>query len=333
VLSLNLHCFKLEGTSFASNEERFAAIAALVAEEGVGALLLQEVCRRPGEDALELLQAAVEEATGEAWSDAWSFAHVGWEGTPDEADEGLGILARGPLGGAETLAGVETLEHAVQAGLRRVAISATLPGQGSGLRAMSVHFDVFDAAARRMQAREAAVAALVGSDPGFAAIVAGDFNDVAGSPAHAALSAMGFLDASAGLDTTKGIDHVFVHRAAPIRPAAAELVFIGADAVSDHPGVLVRFTKAAGDAVTATRVEGSADVGAGHFVSIRGSAAPLGWDIGWPMRAGAPGAWRFVTTELAGSFAFKLLRDDTAWQTGADVPGTAGQEHQVTPAF
>jgi endonuclease/exonuclease/phosphatase family metal-dependent hydrolase len=293
----------------------------------VDALLLQEVCARPGEEAIELLQAAVEEATGEAWSNAWAFAHVGWEGTADEADEGLSVLARGPLSGAETL------EHAVQAGLRRVAISATLPGPVSDLRATSVHFDVFDAAARRMQAREAAVASLVGSDPGFAAIVAGDFNDVAGSPAHAAMTAMGFVDASAGLDDTKGIDHVFVHRAAPIRPADAKLVFLGADAVSDHPGVLVRFTKAAGDAVTVTRIAGSADVGAGHFVSVRGSAAPLGWDIGWPMRAEAPGSWRFVTTELAGSFAFKLLRDDTAWQTGADVPGTGGQDHAVTPSF
>jgi hypothetical protein len=197
---------------------------------------------------------------------------------------------------------------------------------------MSVHFDVADAAARRMQSREAAAVALVATDPGFGAIVGGDFNDVKGSDTHLAFTAMGFLDASAGLDAA-GIDHIFVHRAAPFRASSAKLVFTGAAAVSDHPGVLVRFKAAPGDAVTPTRIAGNATPGAGHFVSVRGSAAPLTWDIGWPMRSKSPSEWQFVTTELSSGFAFKLLRDDTQWQMGADVPGTAGQNHQVTPVF
>jgi endonuclease/exonuclease/phosphatase family metal-dependent hydrolase len=326
VLSLNLHCFKLDGTSFATNDARFASIAALVAGEGVGVLLLQEACERPGEKAVDLLRAAVEKSTGATWAGAWAFAHLAWQGTPDESNEGVAVLTRGALSAPEEL------EYAVQATLRRVALSATLPGALGSLRVTTVHFDVFDAAARRMQGRETAAAALVGSDPGFGAIVGGDFNDVEGSDAHVAFKAMGFLDASAGLEAG-GIDHVLIHRAAPFRPSSAKLVFTGAEAVSDHPGVLVRFEPAKGDAVTTTRIEVAATPGAGHFIAVRGSAAPLSWMIGWPMRQAKPSTWRFATTEQSGSFAFKLLVDDTQWQLGADVAGTAGQDHAVTPMF
>lgn len=326
VLSLNLHCLKVDGTSFATNSDRFNAIAALIAKEGVDVVLLQEACVKGADDALEMLRAATEKATGASFTGAWSFAHIGWQGTPDESDEGLALLVRGAI------AGEETLEHAVQAGLRRVAVSAALPGAASGLRATTVHFDVADASARRMQARETAAAALVGTDPGFGAIVGGDFNDIKGSDAHNAFVTTGYIDASAGLDAA-GIDHIFIHRAAPFRPSSAELVFTGAGAVSDHPGVLVRFIAAPGDAVTPTRIIGEASPGAGHFVSVRGSVAPLSWDVGFPMRAAPPSSWRFVTTEVSSAFAFKLLKDDAVWQMGADVQGTAGKDHDVTPAF
>jgi len=179
---------------------------------------------------------------------------------------------------------------------------------------------------------EAAAAALVDTDPGFAAIVGGDFNDVEGSDAYKAFTSMGYIDASAGLDAA-GIDHIFIHRAAPLRPASAKLCFTGADAVSDHPGVLVRFKAAPGDVVTPTRIIGDASPGAGHFISTRGSVAPLTWDVGFPMRASPPSAWRFVTTEMSSAFAFKLLKDDAVWQLGADVPGAAGQDNTDAPAF
>lgn len=326
VLSLNLHCFKLEGTSFASNDARFAAIAALVADESVDVLLLQESCERPGESALEKLRAAAEKSTGASWSGAWSFAHVAWQGTPDESNEGVAVLARGALSNQQEL------EYAVQASLRRVALSTTLPPAQGELRVTTVHFDVFDPAARRMQARETSVAALVGADPDFGAIVGGDFNDVEGSDAHLAFTAMGFIDASAGLEAG-GIDHVLIHRAAPFRPSAAKLVFTGPAAVSDHPGVLVQLAPAKGDAVTTTRIAGAATPGAGHFIAVRGSAAPLAWGVGWPMREASPSKWRFVTTELSSSFTFKLLVDDTQWEMGGNVPGTAGVDQQVTPVF
>ena len=120
LLSLNLHCLKCDGTRFSRNEDRFAFVAALVRDEEVDVIALQEVCKTTTADALAALQRAVEASTGESWSSSWAFAHVGWEGTADEADEGLGLLVRGTL--SEPIAH----EYLVQAGLRRVLLSAAL---------------------------------------------------------------------------------------------------------------------------------------------------------------------------------------------------------------
>lgn len=326
LLSLNLHCFRLDGTSFATNTDRFAAIASLAATRDVAVLTVQEACERPGEKAIELLRTALEQATSTTWSSTWTLAHVAWEGTPDEADEGVGLLVRGALSSPAPL------DHAVQGSLHRVAVSATLPPELGGARVTSIHFEVFEAAARTMQAREAAAAALVDTDPGFSAIVAGDFNDIEGSPTHDAFPSMGFLAADSGLNAT-GIDHVMIHRAAGLRPTSTEEVFLGADAVSDHPGILVRLESAPGDTVSATRIIAKADPGVGHFLAIRGDSAPLSWDTGFPMRPVTQGEHAFVATEIDGGFAFKVLVDDATWQSGANVPGVGGTSQVVTPVW
>lgn len=326
LLSLNLHCLRLDGTAFATNAERFDAIASLAASREVDVLTLQEACVRPDEEAIERLRAALEDHTGQPWSSTWALAHVAWEGTADEADEGVGLLVRGALEDPGVL------EHAVQGPLRRVAVSATLPRSLGGVRVTSVHFEVLEPGARTMQARETAVAALVDTDDAFLAIVAGDFNDVEGSPTHAAFPAMGYLAADAGLDPV-GIDHVMIHRAAPLRPTAVEEVFLGAQAVSDHPGILVRFEPAEGDAVTTTRITAQVDPSLAGFVSVRGDAAPLSWQLGLPMRHVAPGAHVLVTTELQVAFEYKVLVDDATWQTGPNVAGVPGMDHVVMPAF
>jgi endonuclease/exonuclease/phosphatase family metal-dependent hydrolase len=326
LLSLNLHCLKLDGTAFATNAERFAAVAALAAARGVAVLTVQEACKTSAEDAIAALRSALESATGTPWSSSWALAHVAWQGTPDEANEGVGLLVRGALSSEGVL------DHAKQGSLRRVAVSATLPPELSGARVTSVHLDVFDEPTRASQAREAANAALADTDPGFAALVAGDFNDVEASATVAAFPGMGYLDATKGLDAT-GIDHVMVHRAAPLRPVSAEEVFLGAAAVSDHPGILVQLAPASGDVVTATRVKALFDPGAGHYLAVRGDQAPLSWSAGFPMRRKASAEQVFVSTELAGPFAFKALVDDSGWQTGGNVAGTAGQESVFTPSF
>jgi len=361
VLSLNLHCLKTDGTAFADNSARFAAIAETIASEGVDVVLAQEVCAGAKGDARAMLLAALAKATGATWSSAIAFAHRAWEGTPEEADESVAIFARGALSDAR-----ETV-HRAQGSLRRVAIGATVTvsgggggsgsgsgsggGSGSGTspvraRVYSVHLDHATAVARTGQAREIASAAMVEADGAGVAIdaggggvalpviVAGDFNAIASDDAPRALDLFGFVEGS-GSAATARIDHVFVHRSAPFAAAATKTLFEGALAVSDHPGVLVRFSPRAPSPVRLTRV-----VATGTFASpltLRGSRAPLSWDHGWPAfpRVG-PGATgvAVVTSELpAGAFSYKFLRDDTDWALGADVNGTGETDNTTTPAF
>lgn len=326
LLSLNLHCLRLDGTVYATNADRFAAIATLVANRDISAIALQEACERPGENALNELRAAIEKATSTTWSSTWTFAHIAWEGTPDQADEGVGLLVKGALSDPKEMV------LAVQGSLRRVATSAMLPAEWADVRLTSVHFEVFEEAARKMQAREVAAAALVDTDPGFGAIVAGDFNDIEGSATQAAFPSLGYLAADAGLDVA-GIDHVMVHRAAKWRPVKAEKVFLGMEAVSDHPGIVIRFESAPGDTVIPTRISTQYAPGANQFLSIRGNMTPLTWDLGFPLHRSTNGTFTFISTETKNDFEFKLLMNDQMWQTGVNVMGKAGMDQSVAPIF
>jgi endonuclease/exonuclease/phosphatase family metal-dependent hydrolase len=318
LLSLNLHCLRTDGTAFTNNTERFAAIAALVAKENVNAIAVQEACVRGSESAMKMLSAALESATKTAWSSTWTFAHRAWEGTPDEADEGVGLLLRG------TMSGEEAITHRVQTSLTRVAVSAVV----DGVRLYSVHFDHANVDARTMQARELAVRALVDTDPVFGAVIAGDFNARAGADAHAAFTAFGFVD----LSSSGGIDHVVAHRASGIT-GVGRLVLDGKDGprVSDHPGVLVALQRGARTVVTTTRITARASLKSDQWLSLRG-AEPLSWTRGWPMRS-TPEGFRVVLTELAGKTEGKVLIDDVSWMTGANVPIAAGTDTMIEPTF
>lgn len=326
LLSLNLHCLRLDGTVYATNTDRFAAIASLVANRDISAIALQEACQRPGENALDELRAAVEKATSTSWSSTWTFAHIAWEGTPNQADEGVALLVKGSLSNPKELV------HAVQGSLRRVATSAMLPTEWANLRLTSIHFEVFEESARTMQAREVAVASLVDTDPGFGAIVAGDFNDIEGSATHGAFPALGYLAANGGLDPA-GIDHVMIHRATKWRPVKSEKVFLGMEAVSDHPGILVRFDASPGDIVIPTRISTQYSPAVNQFLSLRGNIAPLTWELGFPLHRSQSGAQSFISTEMTGNFEFKLLLNDQTWQMGPNATGKGEMDHTVVPSF
>lgn len=326
ILSLNLHCLELDGTPHPSHAARFAAIAAAVAREGVDVLLLQEVCDDGTVDAAAGLLAALEAEGAGTFEAQVVFAHLAWEGTPEEARESVAVLGR-------SLGRPTELVHRVQDGLRRVAAAADVETDLGTLRVLSVHFDHLDADARRAQARESAAVALSEADPSLAVVVGGDLNARAGSEAFGAFAAMGFVEASEAAGGDR-IDHVFVHRGTPVEVREARRLFdTSATRVSDHPGVLVRLAAGAPEAVTVTRVVAEHDPGFGRHLWIRGSVAPLGWTRGWPMHALSPGRWRFVATELAGTVELKALVDDVTWQTGANQRVGAGDDLTFTPSF
>ncbi len=328
VLSLNLHCLITDGTPFATNAERLAAVAEAAAAEGVVAVALQEVCQREGESALELLEGSLEEATGNSWSSTWAFSHLAWEGTGDEAEEGVALLVEGAITGGEVLT------YFVQGDLQRVAVAATLSPALGSLRLVSVHLDHEDADVRAAQARQSATAALASHDS-LGVLVAGDLNDQEGGSAHGALLQMGFEDLTDPLDAGR-IDHILAHRGAPVRADEAVLMFDGGayPEVSDHPGVLVRLETVGVVEPEVTRIIAQVDVGWGHHLTVRGDTAPLSWDVGWPAYPAEDARWELVLTELPeGTFEYKVLVDDETWQGGDNEVGTTGEDNEVVPTF
>jgi len=322
MVTLNLHCLKVDGTAFTDNDARLDAVASTMAVEGVDAVAVQEACVVPGHDAMAELRHRLELHTGESWSSAWQYTHTAWEGTEDEADEGIGVLVRGGLGPSEPLV------YAAQSQLVRAALIAH---PLAGPTVISVHLDHAESAVREDQGRQTASVALAAAG-GPDVVVAGDFNTTAGEPAHAAIAALGFVDASADLDAGR-IDHVFVHRGSQWEVVSSRLLFTGDDTVSDHPGVWVRFERRDPPPVPLTTITVHADVGFGHVVTLRGDTAVLSWERGWTGWPAADDRWELVFSELQGSFACKALVDDTNWQTGADAMGLGGQSLEITPIF
>lgn len=323
ILSLNLHCLRLDGTPYADNGSRFAAIAALVAAEDVAVILAQEVCQRPGESAQDLLLQALETATSTTWSVHWTYAHEAWTGTPDQAQEGLAIFAQGSLHNPRQVA------YRRQGSLRRVLVAAELSPRLGGLTVHSVHLDHAAPLTRTAQSEETSTYA-TSLGPSLDLIIGGDLNDTTQSPVLTNLTRHGFEDAAA---TLGGIDHLLVHRGAGAQAGTARLVLDTPQTrVSDHPDVWVQIQPRPRPSVPVTRW--SIPSNPGTYFTVRGDVAPLSWDQGlvaWP----APGGgWTLASSEIpAGPFEYKWLREDLAWQEGPNLSGQGGQDHQDQPTF
>lgn len=334
VLTLNLHCFKLDGTSFASNDERFAAIAAAVADEGVVAIAAQEACENDAEGvAMTRLAAALEAATGATWGTAWTPTHVAWSGTSDEAQEGIGLL----VAGADP-ADVVTLDYSVQGALARRLLAGTFTtASGDTLRLYSTHLDYETPDIRRAQARQTAMHALVNADAAWGVLIAGDFNALATDDALVDLADAGLTRLSVGSDGDGSqIDHVLAPTPAGFEVVESRLLFTGAaePVVSDHPGVLVHLRRGAPTASVATRFVATHDAGLGHYLALRGDTPPLGWDLGWPAANTASDRWEALFLGWPGGTThYKWLYDDGQWEGGDDHALDAGTTGEVAPTF
>jgi endonuclease/exonuclease/phosphatase family metal-dependent hydrolase len=330
ILSLNLHCFKLEGTPFSDNAARFASIAATVAATDIGAVALQEVCIRDGEDAIVLLEGAIEAATGVNWSRAYVDTHLAWVGTPDEAQEGVGLLVRGEL------REVSVAGYAVQGALERRMIAGTFDTADGAVRLVSVHLEYDDPAARAAQARATAMEALVRAPSDWRVVVAGDFNGRIVDPSVMNFQSAGFSRLSAASDpSNREIDHLFAPTAAGFDVESSRLAFTGDEEapVSDHPGVIVRLRAGAPGAATVSRFVANAQVSSG-YLALRGERDPLSWSLGWPAVQTAESRWEAVFLGWpSGDVPYKWLRDDATWESGDNHVLRAGASFEVSPQF
>ena len=280
--------------------------------------------------AVARLGAALERATGVPWGYRWVKAHIAWEGTPDQATEGLAVLVRG----VRSMDGFD-YRYFAQKGLERVFVAGRLPPALGGLTVVSVHLSYEHADVREAQARETASVALGATWPGPGLLIAGDFNDRPGSPTYLALRSFGYTDLSAALDGGR-IDHLFTHRASGLAASGATAIFDGTryPKVSDHPGYLVRLAPAPAPAVVATTLVAKADVAPGTALFVRGAAAPFNWNRGWIARPVTPSVWTLVTTEVAAAeLEFKFLANDRTWQSGDNSRGRRGEVTTVWPQF
>lgn len=327
VLSLNLHCFKLDGTAFSSNDERFAAIAAKAADEGVQAIAAQEACVNDAHGvAMDRLVAALEGATGLDWGQAWTPTHIAWQGTADEAQEGVGLLTAGGLP-----QDVAELTYSGQGALLRKTLVGTPPG--TNVRLYTVHLEYDRADARRLQARQTAMDALVRADAGSRALIAGDYNAIASDPALGDVAGAGFVRLTAGADDGSHIDHVFAPAAANFEVLDARMVLNGVDGpwVSDHPGVVLRVRPRAPAVATVTRFVARATA---PSLALRGDTAPLSWELGWPGVQTANGRWETAFHGwTSGTVAYKWLTGDAGWETGDDHTAAVGAMVEVNPSF
>jgi endonuclease/exonuclease/phosphatase family metal-dependent hydrolase len=334
IASLNMHCLKNEGTTFATSAARAAAVAKKVKSLGVDVLVAQEVCTRSGQggESMEAhLNAALRAETGAAWESRLTYVHDAWVGTPDEAREHLGVFSRQPLGEARPLL------HRVQGALSRQALAVRVSPRGAApIDVVDVHFDHANADVRTAQARDVAVRAVLDAPVDGAgkatvsALVLGDYNARAGASSHAALASGGFVALGGSIGLTR-IDHALLHRSAPYAEAGFSIELEGAEAVSDHPMIVAVLAPRQGSPVAVTRVGAASRARA---LTVRGSVLPLTWLSGWPLLATSGGNVEMASTEIGqGPFELKLLEDDTAWQTGPNVQGRGGESTRVTPSF
>ncbi len=105
--------------------------------------------------------------------------------------------------------------------------------------------------------------------------------------------------------------------------------------VSDHPGVIVGLTSVAPAPVTITRLEAHATLASGDALWLRGNAPSLDWTWGVPAWKVSDGIYRWAGTEIPKGVAFEYewLRNDEAWQTGANESAAGGDSDVTSPSF
>lgn len=85
---------------------------------------------------------------------------------------------------------------------------------------------------------------------------------------------------------------------------------------------------------TQTKVIIHCDVGFGNTLFIRGDIKPLNWDFGQRCENINANTWQFVMERpVSGCVEFKVLLNDTIWESGSNHVVRVGNTIEITPAF
>lgn len=82
-----------------------------------------------------------------------------------------------------------------------------------------------------------------------------------------------------------------------------------------------------------TRVLVKYDVGFQNSMSIRGKGANLNWNKGIPLKNVKPDEWVWETDASFNTCEFKVLINDTVFETGENHPISCGASLHYTPKF
>jgi hypothetical protein len=85
---------------------------------------------------------------------------------------------------------------------------------------------------------------------------------------------------------------------------------------------------------TKTKLTIKYDCGFPNIITIRGSGAPqLSWEKGVPLKNVKPDEWVFETDASFGKCEFKVLINDTIYESGSNHTLMCGAQSQYTPHF
>jgi predicted alpha/beta superfamily hydrolase len=86
-------------------------------------------------------------------------------------------------------------------------------------------------------------------------------------------------------------------------------------------------------AASASTVKVHFDTGYGNRIAIRGSAAPLSWNVGANATWTTGNIWTYTWPDSAGDIDIKPLINDATWSTGANYRVKAGTTVDIYPFF
>ena len=81
------------------------------------------------------------------------------------------------------------------------------------------------------------------------------------------------------------------------------------------------------------RIRARTDIGFGNVLTIRGRGAGLSWDKGMEMNCMNADLWTIALVGACTPVIFKVLVNDTTWNTGEDYIAQPGSDVTVIPIF